>query len=299
MASLKDMRDPDRQRAVDAEDHQGHEDGGGRQAAPRAGAGRGGAALCRAHGGDAGQPGAAASPGMPGAPPLLAGTGSDKVHLLVVATSDRGLAGGFNSSIVRGARERIGELLAEGKTVKLLPSAARARDQLRRDYRRPDRRRPSTASAGKRRSSSPTPSRIGRSAARAVRGRRVRRRHDRLQPLQVGDDARSSTVQQLIPAERRRRRRGRGPASGGDLRIRAGRGARSWPTCCRATSRSRSSRALLENAASVHGAQMTAMDNATRNAGDMINRTDPAVNRSRQAQITKELIEIISGAEAV
>ncbi len=107
------------------------------------------------------------------------------------------------------------------------------------------------------------------------------------------------TVQQLIPPAGSRGRCGARHVRRCDLRVRARRGRDPGRSCCRATSPSRIFRALLENAASFYGSQMTAMDNASRNAGDVIKKLTLQMNRSRQASITKELIEIISGAEAV
>ena len=137
-AQPQDLPPADPKRPVDAEDHQGHEDGGRGQAAPRPGAGHGGPSLCRGHGQD---PGVARRELQGGTGPRAAGR-----HRLgpgpavIVATADRGLCGGFNSSIVRDARRTIRALLAEGKTVKILCVGRKGRDQLRRDYAQPDRR---------------------------------------------------------------------------------------------------------------------------------------------------------------
>ena len=136
MPSLKDLRIRIRSVQLDPEDHLGDEDGRRLAAAPRAGAGRGGAALCRSAWSACSARWPGAWPGMPGAPPLLAGTGKDDVHLIVVATSDRGLAGGFNASILREARRRIRDLDNAGKTVKILTVGRKGRDSLRRDYGR-------------------------------------------------------------------------------------------------------------------------------------------------------------------
>ena len=235
---------------------------------------------------------------MAGAPPLLAGTGKDDVHLLVVATSDRGLAGGFNATILREARRRIRELDSAGKTVKILTIGRKGRDGLRRDYARliVD----SLTDIGRRRRLVRRGARHRRARPRAVRGRRVRCLHDRLQPLPLGDDPdrhgaaadpvrrRRPRPKPKRPAARRRR----------DLRVRADEEeilAELLPRNLAVQIYT----ALLENAASEQGARMTAMDNATRNAGDMIDRLTMNYNRTRQAVITKELIEIISGAEAL
>ena len=241
MPSLKDLPAPDPQRPVDAEDHLGHEDGRRRQAAARAGAGRGGPPLCRGAW-------SACSPRWrpsfrrhAGAPQLLAGTGTDKVHLLIVATSDRGLCGGFNSSIVREARRVIRELLADGKTVKILcigrkgarPAAPRLSARLIID---------SLTDLGRPRLSFDDARR--RSPARVMElfdAGEFDVAHDRLQPLQ---SAMTQIVTRPAADPVRRRRRGRRGAG----RPRAARSTsssptrrRSWPSCCRATSRSRSS----------------------------------------------------------
>ena len=231
--------------------------------------------------------------GMPGAPPLLAGTGKDAIHLLVVATSDRGLAGGFNATILREARRQIRELQAAGKTVKLMTIGRKGRDSLRRDYGKliVD----SLIEVGRKR--------LAYSEAKEIAEKIVAMFNA------GGFDActlvfnrfRSAitqivTVQQLIPFAPPADAMASG-ASGvyefepseeeilaallpNNLAIQIFTG-------------------LLENAASEQGARMTAMDNATRNAGEMIDRLTINYNRTRQAVITKELIEIISGAEAL
>ena len=234
--------------------------------------------------------------GMPGAPPLLAGTGKDDVHLLVVATSDRGLAGGFNSSILREARRRIRDLDNAGKTVKILTIGRKGRDSLRRDYGRLV--HDSLTEIGRRR--------LGYEEARDIAARI-------LTLYEAGEfdvctivfnRFRSAitqivTVQQLIPFAL--------PAGAGDEAAALGGAiyefepseeeilAELLPNNLAVQIYT----ALLENAASEQGARMTAMDNATRNAGDMIDRLTMNYNRTRQAVITKELIEIISGAEAL
>ena len=230
--------------------------------------------------------------GKAGAPKLLAGTGSDKVHLLIVATADRGLCGGFNSSIVREARRAIRALQAEGKTVKVLAVGRKGRDQLRRDYGSliVD----TIADLGK--------PRLGFADARKVADR-VLAMFDAGEfdvATIIYNRFRSAisqilTRQQIIP-----------PAV---PEAEAGAGASPYEfepdeetILTELLPRNLAVqiyRALLENAASEQGARMTAMDNATRNAGDMIKRLTLQMNRSRQASITKELIEIISGAEAI
>ena len=233
--------------------------------------------------------------GTAGAPPLLTGNGRSDTHLIIVATSDRGLCGAFNSSIVRDARALARQLLAEGKTVKLLCVGRKGRDQLRRDMARNivD----TIDMVGKKR--------IGFSDADAV-AQRVR------EMFEAGEidvatiiyarfkSAISQIVtrQQLIPVAV--------PESAGDAQPAGGAIYEYEPdeeTILHALlPRNLSIQvfgALMENAASENGARMTAMDNATRNAGDMIDALTMNYNRTRQAVITKELIEIISGAEAV
>jgi F-type H+-transporting ATPase subunit gamma len=232
--------------------------------------------------------------GSDSASPLLVGTGQDKVHLVVVATSDRGLCGAFNSSIVRGARQLIRTLAADGKTVKILCVGRKGRDQLRRDFSRQivD----TIDEVGKRR--------LAFSEAQAIAARIVKM-------FEAGEfdvctivynRFRSAmtqivTRQQLIPF----------PVPEGEAVADMGGAiyefepseeeilAELLPTNMAV----QVFRALLENAASEQGARMTAMDSATRNAGDMIKKLTINYNRTRQAYITKELIEIISGAEAV
>jgi F-type H+-transporting ATPase subunit gamma len=235
--------------------------------------------------------------GLPGTPPLMAGTGKDDVHLLVVATSDRGLAGGFNATILREARRRIRELDNAGKTVKILTIGRKGRDSLRRDYARLI--HDSLTDIGRRR--------VSFEEARDIT-------HRVLALFEAGEfdvctiifnRFRSAitqivTAQQLIP-----------------FAVPGGLAEEPAPETAGAIYEFEPSEeeilaellpnnlavqiytALLENAASEQGARMTAMDNATRNAGDMIDRLTMNYNRTRQAVITKELIEIISGAEAL
>ncbi len=235
--------------------------------------------------------------GMAGAPALLAGTGSDKRHLVIVATSDRGLCGSFNSSIVREARRFIRGLLADGKEVRVLCVGRKGRDQLRRDF--------ASHIAG-------TIDEVGRKRLSFSDATRVTDRVAQMFAAGEFDVAtvvynrfksaisQIVTVQQLIPL----------PASAeaaAEVAADAPRAVYEFePSEERILAellprnlRVQMFRALLENAASEQGARMTAMDNATRNAGDMINGLTQSYNRQRQAVITKELIEIISGAEAL
>jgi F-type H+-transporting ATPase subunit gamma len=223
------------------------------------------------------------------APRLLAGTGSDKVQLLIVMTSERGLCGGFNSSIARLARSHAQALVAQGKTVKILTVGKKGREQLKRDL--------SSHFIGHVDMSDVK--RVGYVNAQAI-ARDVLHRFDagefdvatlfynRFQSV----ISQIPTAQQVIPAHFE----GAAPTALYDYEpseegILADLLPRALAT--------QVFTALLENGASEQGARMSAMDNATRNAGDMINRLTIQYNRSRQAAITKELIEIISGAEAL
>ena len=228
--------------------------------------------------------------GSDSAPKLLSGTGSDKVHLLVVMTAERGLCGGFNSSIVRLVRQHIDKLQADGHTVKVLTVGKKGREQLKRD--RADLFVGHIDLSDVKRMSYD----VARGIAQDVLGRFDAGEYDvatifynRFQSV----ISQIPTAQQVVPA----------PVTEGDEapalyeyepseeEILADLLPRGVATQIFA--------ALLENAASEQGARMTAMDNATRNAGDMIDRLTIQYNRSRQAAITKELIEIISGAEAL
>ena len=226
-----------------------------------------------------------------GAPRLLAGTGADKVHLLVVMTSERGLCGGFNTTIVRLARAKIQELLAAGKTVKVLTVGKKGREQLKRDYGQYFVGHVDLSDV----------KRLGYSNAQGI-AREILSRYDggefdvatlfynrfqsvisqiptAKQVIPAAFDAPAGSASALYDYE---------PSEEGILADLLPRGVATQVFT-----------ALLENGASEQGARMSAMDNATRNAGDMINKLTIRYNRSRQAAITKELIEIISGAEAL
>jgi F-type H+-transporting ATPase subunit gamma len=224
-----------------------------------------------------------------GAPKLLAGSGREQVHLLVVMTSERGLCGGFNSSIVKLARLRANELVAQGKTVKILTVGKKGREQLKRDW--------SAAFVGHVDLSEVK--RVGYVNAQAI-AREVMAAfaadeadvvtifYNRFQSV----ISQIPTMQQVIPAKFE----GAAPTTLYDYEpseeaILADLLPRGVAT--------QIFTALLENGVSEQGARMSAMDNATRNAGEMINKYTTIYNRSRQAAITKELIEIISGAEAL
>ncbi len=234
--------------------------------------------------------------GQANAPRLLAGTGKEDTHLLVVATSDRGLAGGFNASILREARRRIRELQGAGKTVKLLTIGRKGRDGLRRDHSRLIIE--SLTEVGR--------PKLTFESAQDVADRLLRR-------FEAGEfdvatiifnRFRSAisqivTKQQLIPFA---------PPALDDQAAASTNGAiyefepEETEILGELLPRNLAVQiftALLENAASEQGARMTAMDNATRNAGEMIDRLEIVMNRTRQAAITKELIEVISGAEAL
>jgi F-type H+-transporting ATPase subunit gamma len=226
-------------------------------------------------------------------PRLLAGTGSDKVQLVIVATADRGLCGAFNSSIVREARRLVRELVNEGKTVKILCVGRKGRDQLRRDLG------PMIVD---------TITDLGRPRLSFADAQKVAARV--MEMFEAGEFDVASVVfnrfksamtqivtrQQLIPP----------PASavaetsaGGAVYEFEPDEAEILADLLPRNITVQIFRVLLENAASFYGSQMTAMDNANRNAGDMIRRLTLQMNRTRQASITKELIEIISGAEAI
>ncbi len=233
----------------------------------------------------------------PDAPLLLAGTGRDQHHLIVVATADRGLAGGFNSSIVKAARERIAALIAQGKDVKIIVVGRKGRDGLRRLY-------------GSRYVES-----YDLSAHRTFKLDVVQPIADRIISMYEAGDidvvtlfysqfrsvvAQVPTAKQLIPAVV-----DTSIAAGPTPDLRGG--VYDYEPDEEGILQALLPRniavqlfaAVLENNAGFYAAQMTAMDNATRNAGDLISRYTLEYNRSRQAQITKELIEIISGAEAL
>jgi F-type H+-transporting ATPase subunit gamma len=232
---------------------------------------------------------ASAVAGSDAAPRMLAGTGNDNVHLLVVCTAERGLCGPFNSAIVRLARERANALTAEGKQVKILCVGRKGADQLRRQY--------------------------GKQIIETIELRGVRVlgfEHAEMIAGKIvalfnegGFDvctlffsrfksviAQIPTAQQIIPPVFEK----------ADTNVNYEYEPEEEEILAELLPRNLSVqvfRALLENAASEQGARMSAMDNATRNAGEMIRKQTLTYNRTRQAMITKELIEIISGAEAL
>jgi F-type H+-transporting ATPase subunit gamma len=226
------------------------------------------------------------------APRLLGGTGADKVHLLLVCTGERGLSGAFNSSIVRLAREHANRLMGEGKQVKFFCVGRKGYEQLRRQYEKQ------------------ILEHIELRSVRVLQFEHARKIAEQIIALYDAGEfdvctlffsrfksviAQIPTAQQIIPAVF--------PAKGSAA-----------PSASYEYEPEESDiltellpqnlavqifRALLENNASFYGAQMSAMDNATRNAGEMIRKQTLTYNRTRQAMITKELIEIISGAEAL
>ncbi len=231
----------------------------------------------------------------PSAPLLLAGTGKDQRHLIVVAASDRGLAGGINSNVVRAARERIASLIAQGKDVRILTIGRKARDGLRRQF-----------------------------ASRFVENYELGLKSpnfELVQPIaqQIIDlylageidvvtlfysrfksvISQVPTSKQLIPAVVDAADEGASPdLKGGVYSYEPGE-EEILKTLLPRNIAIQLLAAVLENQAGFFAAQMAAMDSATRNAGDLINALTIQMNRTRQAQITKELIEIISGAEAL
>jgi len=229
------------------------------------------------------------------APRLLTGTGSDQTHLLIVATAERGLCGGFNSTIVRLARIRIRELLAEGKTVKILTVGRKGRDQLRRDYA--ELFVDHVDLSGIKRVDYATALHI----ANDVLGRFAEGEFDVATLFFNKFESVISqvpTAKQLIPASFEAPEEAEDGAVAALYEYEPDEEAILAELLPRGVATQIFS-ALLENAASEQGARMSAMDNATRNAGDLIDRLTLEYNRSRQAAITKELIEIISGAEAL
>jgi F-type H+-transporting ATPase subunit gamma len=235
---------------------------------------------------------AASVKGSPGAPRLLAGTGSDQVHLLLVCTAERGLCGPFNSAIVRLARERANSLIADGKQVKIFCVGRKGFEQLRRIF-------------GNRIIET-----VDLRAVRQIRYEHADEIGAKIMSLFNAGEfdvctlffsrfrsviAQIPTAQQLIPAVFPENT---GANSGAVYEYEPDEEDILADLLPRNIS-VQIFRALMENSASFYGAQMTAMDNATRNAGDMIRKQTLKYNRTRQAMITKELIEIISGAEAV
>jgi len=235
---------------------------------------------------------ASAVAGSDSAPKLLAGTSSDKVHLLVVCTAERGLCGPFNSSIVRLARDRANALLGDGKEVKILCVGRKGQEQLRRLYGRLIIETIELRSVRT----------IGYEQADMIAGKIVALFDQGAFDVATlffsrfkSVVAQVPTAQQIIPPVFEKDTE-TGPAASYEYE------PEEEEILAELLPRNLSVqvfRALLENAASEQGARMSAMDNATRNAGEMIRKQTLTYNRTRQAMITKELIEIISGAEAL
>jgi F-type H+-transporting ATPase subunit gamma len=225
----------------------------------------------------------------PSAPLLLAGTGSDRRHLVVVATADRGLAGAFNGSIVRAARQKIAALIAEGKEVKILTIGRKGRDGLRRQF---GNRFVESYEIGLKAPGLSLVQPIARQILELYTGGQfdmVSLIYSRYKSVVT----QIPTVKQLIPAE----------VEPGEAQAVFYDYEPDEDTILQALLPQNISvqllSAILENQAGFFASQMAAMDNATRNAGDLINALTIQMNRTRQAKITTELIEIIAGAAAV
>ena len=226
------------------------------------------------------------------APLLMGGTGKSDKHLLIVATSDRGLCGAFNSSIIRATRRKVAELRGQGKTVKLFCVGRKGYEALRGEY---DKDIVGKMVEGGRKT-------VGYDLAERIAQQAVSLYEtEGFDVCTVVYNRFKSAISQIVTFQQIIPFASEETAAGGDLlpyeyepeeeAILTDLLPRNLAV--------QVYRALLENAASEQGARMTAMDNATRNAGEMIKKLTLQYNRSRQASITKELIEIISGAEAI
>jgi F-type H+-transporting ATPase subunit gamma len=233
--------------------------------------------------------------GQQGAPRLLAGTGKDQVHLVIPVTSDRGLAGGFNANIGRTTRNLVRRLQGEGKTVKILPVGRKGADYLEREFR------------------DAVIDRIPGSAGKDVAFTAAEELGNRITAMLAAGEFDVATLvfnrfnnvmsqtpveQQLVPLSLPSNDNETGDANGAVYEFEPD----EETILARLLPRNLSIQiysAMLESAAGEQGARMTAMDSATRNAGKAIDRLTLNYNRTRQANITKELIEIISGADAV
>jgi F-type H+-transporting ATPase subunit gamma len=236
---------------------------------------------------------AASVAGLDTAPALLRGTGKDQVHLLIVCTAERGLCGAFNSAIVRLAREHANRLAGEGKTVKFLCVGRKGFEQLRRLYEKQIVEVIELRSVRN----------IGYVNAEAVAKRILALFNDGAFDIATlffsrfkSVIAQIPTAQQIIPPVFAASETGNGAAASYEYEPEE---VDILDELLPTNIAVQVFRALLENAASEQGARMSAMDNATRNAGEMIRKQTITYNRTRQAMITKELIEIISGAEAL
>ena len=240
----------------------------------------------------------------PALPKLLIGTGSEQTHLLIVMTADKGLAGGFNGNLLRFARQQAKALIAEGKTVKILAVGRKGRDSLRRDMK--DRIAHAVTGVG---------------AGKGQKGKITFAEADEisqwlLDAFKNGEFdvatliynefknvlVQKPTAQQLIPFRLPEGGSNDNAATPGSVAVPYEFEPEESELLARLLPKNLSVqlfRAMLDSSAGFYAAQMTAMDNATRNAGEMIKGLSLKYNRARQAFITKELIEIISGAEAV
>ena len=225
------------------------------------------------------------------APKVLAGTGRDDTHLLIAATAERGLCGGFNSSIVRLVRNRARELQQEGKTVKILTIGKKGREQLKREFE--------AAMVGH--VDLTAHKQITYDAARGISGRILGMFdageydvatlfYSRFKSVIAQEPSAEQAVPVMVESD--------GTGDRAHYEYEPDESELLAELLPKAVA-NQVFAALLENAASEQGARMSAMDNATRNAGEMIDKLTIVYNRSRQAAITKELIEIISGAEAL
>jgi F-type H+-transporting ATPase subunit gamma len=226
---------------------------------------------------------------------LLTGTGRDDTHLLIVATGERGLAGAFNSNVVRLARDHTRRLQAEGKTVKIMTVGRKGADQLRRDFGKLIIDHADLRNVRQ----------IGYAHARDIAERILKRFAEGEFDVAtlffsqfVNVITQKPHAAQLIPVKLPEGKEEAAGTSGAIYEFEPDEEEILRALLPRNVA-TQIFRALLENNAGFYASQMTAMDNATRNAGDMIDRLTLNYNRTRQAQITKELIEIISGAEAV
>ncbi len=235
-------------------------------------------------------------PSKVGASPLLVGTGKDQTHLLVVMTAERGLCGGFNSNIVRLARADAQRLVREGKTVKIVCVGRKGNDMLRRGYSRQI---------------------VDRIELKGIKQVGFANAHDiagKVRALFAAGEfdvatlyfsefksviSQKPTALQLIPVKLPESTGANGAAAPGAVYEYEPDETEILNYLLPRNIAAQIFRGLLENAASEQGARMSAMDSATRNAGDMIDRLTLRYNRQRQANITRELIEIISGAEAL
>ncbi|AHB47511.1 F0F1 ATP synthase subunit gamma [Hyphomicrobium nitrativorans NL23] len=232
-----------------------------------------------------------------GASPLLVGTGKDDVHLLVVMTAERGLCGGFNSNIAKLARADAQRLIAQGKTVKIITVGRKGADNLRRDLGRNITER--LGLGGGRGISFSTAEDIGNKLLAMFEAGEFDVATLYFSEFQ-SVISQKPTALQLIPTKLPEGAEDAPEAGGAQAVVEYEPDEESILGYLLTRNISTQIfRGLLENAASEQGARMSAMDNATRNAGDMINKLTIQYNRQRQANITKELIEIISGAEAL